>query len=140
MRIIKNNRGMTLIEVLVAAAILVTSIAAIAVIISRGSQINQEDLMSRRAHQALEKALESEDLLHYQHVLDSADGTWHAISTDTLSDIGGSPILGTVERKMTRKLYDLNGTNIPGVEVVVRITYNGRTETLETVLTDVPLD
>ena len=144
----KYNRGYTLVEVLISAAILVVTIAAVAVIISRGSKINREDMLRRRAFQVMEEVLERPDLSfkNYNNLLNTI-GVGNTTITqdlpvDTLFFIEGSePVLANVQRKMDIDLftYPPTGAQIPVIRVTVIVSYEDKTESLSTIVTNVPL-
>ena len=146
---IKNNnykRGYTLVEVLISAAILVVAIAAVAVIISRGSKVNRDDMLRRRAFQVMEEVLERPDLSfkNYDNLLNSI-GTDKKTITQTLPNDtifyipGNEPVIAKVQRQLAKELFSYGGTQIPGIRVTVFVTYEGETESLSTVITGVPL-
>ncbi len=144
--------GFTLVEVLVASAIIIVAIMAISVIISRGSGLNREDMLQRRAYQAMEEVLERKDLGFrvYFQLLDSLPEEKNSsfledLGSVTLSDIGGQDIDATFQRRLDKVLFsytDTTGgiTNIPGIKVTVLIQYDGRQDSLSTILTAVPVD
>ncbi len=136
------NSGFTLVETLVASAIIIVAIAAIAVIISQGSGLNRDDILRRRAFQALEEVLERRDLGYRQYfiLLNKADGSDENLGNIMLPDIGGQNITANIKRRLDKVPYNYEGTDIPGIKVTVTITYDGKQESLSTILTDVPLD
>ena len=142
------KRGYTLVEVLISAAILVVAIAAVAVIISRGSKVNREDMLRRRAFQVMEEILERPDLSfkNYDNLLNTIGvgntSITQTLPNDTLFHTPGSePIIAIVQRQMDKVLftYKPTGAQIPGIRVTVLVTYNGNTESLSTIVTNVPL-
>ena len=142
----KNNSGFTLIEVLVAAAILIVSVAAIAVVISRGSKLNREDMLRRRAYQAMEEVLGRHDLHYkmYDILLDSI-GVGNKFLVENpydivLYDVEGENIKATIQRRLDKTLYTLSGTQVPCVEVQVTLTSDkiDDTLTLATIVTSTP--
>ena len=143
----KNNSGFTLVEVLISAAILMVAVAAVAVIISRGSKINREDMLRRRAYQVMEEVLERGDLSwrNYPNLLNriGEKNTFlvENLPDDTLYDVGGGqqPITAQVQRRLDKKLLT-SGTNtqIPCIEVTVTLTYGTNTEILSTIVASRP--
>ena len=142
------KRGYTLVEVLISASILVVAVAAVAVIISRGSKINREDMLRRRAFQTMEEILERPELSfkNYGNLLNTIGAGNKTITqtlpNDTLFHTPGSePIVAIVQRKMDKVLftYAPTGAQIPGIRVTVLVTYDGKVENLSTIVTNVPL-
>ena len=142
----KNNSGFTLVEVLISAAILMVAVAAVAVIISRGSKINREDMLRRRAYQVMEEVLERSDLSwrNYPNLLNRI-GTDNAFLVENLPDEtlynvgGGQPITAQVQRRLDKRLLT-SGTNtqIPCIEVTVTLTYGTNAENLSTIVASRP--
>ena len=142
----KYNSGFTLVELLISASILVVAVAAVAVIISRGSKINREDMLRRRAYQVMEEILERSDLSwrNYPNLLNriGTDKTFlvENLPDDTLYNIGESqPITAQVQRRLDKRLL-ASGTNtqIPCIEVTVTLTYGTNTEKLSTIVAGRP--
>ena len=142
----KYNRGFTLIEVLVSAAILVVAVAATAVIISRGSKLNREDMLRRRAYQVMEETLGRKDVYYknYPALLDliGTSNPWLVeIPYDVvLYDVEGAVITGTIQRRLDKKLYTFSGTEIPCIEITVTLTSDAidKALTLSTLVTSTP--
>ena len=138
----KQQSGFTLIEVLISATILVVAAAAVAVIISRGSKINKEDMLSRRAYQVMEEVLERPDLSHrnYLNLLDNigADNTVleEDLGSIKLFEVGSQQINATLERRLEKVMYNYNGVNIPGIKVTVRVTQGNKTDSLSSIITN----
>ncbi len=142
----KYNRGYTLVEVLISSAILVVSIAAVAVIISRGSKINREDMLRRRAFQVMEEILERSDLSFKNY--DNLLNTIGVGNTTIIQDLPGDtifhtpdsePIIAKIQRQMDKALFTYSGTQIPGIRVTIIVSYEGKTESLSTIVTNVPI-
>lgn len=144
----KNRSGYSLVEVLIAAGILIVAVAAVAVIISRGSKINREDMLRRRAFQVMEEVLGQDDLHYINYpVLLNLIRTDRKIRVEnpyqvTLYDTGeGEPVTATVQRILTKKLFSDPGggvmlaTTIPCIEVKVRIEYENNKDSLSTIIT-----
>ncbi len=146
------NGGFTLVEILVASAIIIVAISAISVIISRGSGLNREDMLQRRAYQAMEEVLERRDLGHrvYFELLnklpeDPNSSFEEFLESVTLSDIGDQDIEATIKRRLDKVLFsysDQTGgtTYIPGIKVTITIEYDGKQDDLSTIVTAVPVD
>ena len=138
----KHNSGFTIVEVLISAAILVVAAAAVAVIISRGSKINRDDMLRRRAYQVMEEILERNEYSwrNYPNLLNLIGATNTSRKDDlpdeTLYDVGGSPpITAKVQRSMIKRLLSAGtGTQIPCIEVTVILTYENKTERLSTIV------
>ena len=143
----KYNRGFTLIEVLVSAAILVVAVAATAVIISRGSKLNREDMLRRRAYQVMEEVVGRHDL-HYKMypvlltLFPSVDDKVLVENPEeiVLFDVKGENIKASVQRRLEKKLLTFSGTQVPCIEVEVTLTSNAIAEalTLSTLVTSTP--
>jgi len=140
-KIHKNSYGYTLVEVLISAMIVLVAISAVVVIISRGSKINMDDLLRRRAYQVMEEVLERPDLSSNNYFLLLGKIPTNGISIlenlpdVTLSNIEGSIITGTVERRLEKVQFRYNGTEIPGIRVTVTVRYRNETEQLSTIIT-----
>jgi Tfp pilus assembly protein PilV len=138
----KNRCGYTIVEVLISAMIVMVAIAAVVVIISRGSKINMDDLLRRRAYQVMEAVLEGPDMSYknYGNLL-TLIGTAQTTITQNLPNadlhkVGNELITGTVKRRLTRKLLThTSGIKIPCIEVVVTVNYQNKTESLSTIIT-----
>ena len=142
----KYNSGFTLIEVLVSAAILIVSVAAVTVIISKGSKFNREDMVRRRAYQEMEEVLGRYALhnTNYPALLNSI-GEDNPFLVENpydvvLYDVKGEDINATIQRRLDKKLFTFSGTQVPCIEVQVTLTSDAIDEalSLSTIVTSSP--
>ncbi len=140
----KNNRGFSLVELLIAGTILVIAISTITAIISRGSGMSQQDMIQRRVYQELETILEMNQFSanQYQQLLNFiGTGNLNAsmiLDTVTLATVGS--ITARRQIQLQKQLYEFSGVQIPGVRVIAQIIDNSDGQmlgSLETVVTKV---
>ncbi len=154
---IKINSGYTLIELLVAGVILLIIMLSITAIVINGAKFNREDMVRRRAFQVMEEFFERHEygFKSYRDMLaDSATtnpGTSLNWVTDDSTKViyqngGSTTVTGILEYAVRRELFSYGSAGasdyaqIPALSFHVRITYEGKTETLSTILTDVPVN
>ncbi len=147
-----GSRGFTLVEVLVAGALLVTFVLGLVAVVSQGSLLNKRDMLERRAFQELEWVLENPVLSHHQYlVLFAAAPASGALAdypmnpaTVRLDDRGTATVAddlpGTIRVQLARVQYTVGAVApIPALRVVVTITWidegQNYSETLEKVIT-----
>jgi len=142
-KIHKNSYGYTLVEVLISSMIVLVAISAVVVIISRGSKINMDDLLRRRAYQVMEEVLERPDLSYKNYgnlqtaIGPGGEGTSvvQTLPPVDLHKTGNDLITGTVQRRLTRTRYTYSGTQIPCIVVTVKVSYQNRADSLSTIIT-----
>lgn len=152
-----NKNGYTLIELLVASVILLIIMLSITVIIINGSRFNREDMLRRRAFQVMEEFFEKHEygFKSYRDMLADSITTnpgtslnWTTQDTAKViyENSGSTKVTGLLEYAIRRELlsYGSSGASdyaqIPALSFHVRITYEGKTEILSTILTDVPVN
>lgn len=154
---IKPDSGYTLIELLVAGVILLIIMLSISAIIINGAKFNREDMIRRRAFQVMEEFFERHEygFKNYRTMLADSITTNPGTALNWIADDsakviyengGSSTVTGLLEYAIRRELYSYGSpgasdyAQIPALSFHVRITYEGKTETLSTLLTDVPVN
>lgn len=151
----KNQKGYTLVELLVAGIILFIIMTSLMAIIIHGSRFNKEDMLRRRAFQVMEEFIESHKYGFYEDMLHSDSTTnWNEAlnwinnsDSSVIYDNGGSlKVKGLLQYAIRRERYEY-GTNgasdygyVPALSFRVRLFYESEVESLSTVFTDVPIN
>jgi type II secretory pathway pseudopilin PulG len=121
---IRNNGGMSLIEILVAVAVLSLSIIAVVAVLRKGSEISITEIHARRARIIIDSCFESQSY-HYSNydkfvnfnggvVIDERD---RASTTDDLT--GSIEIVVVPQKKLSK-----DGTTVPYKEVTITVGWN----------------
>lgn len=140
---IYNQRGFTLIEVLVSSAILLVAVLAIFFIISYGSVLNKRQLLWRRSYNELERILESPQY-SYKNYLDLTPDSTYNLDDIILDDRGnadtGDDLNANVWVTVVNEPYSHGAiANIPAKRVTAFISWNDEgktvTDSLETIIT-----
>lgn len=142
-QVLFNRSGYSLVEVLISSMIVLVAIAAVVVIISRGSKINMDDLLRRRAYQVMEEVLERPDMSYknytnLQALIGSGGDGKYIVQTLPQVDLhksGNDLITGTVQRRLQRTRLTYAGIQIPCIVVTVKVSYQNRADSLSTIMT-----
>jgi Tfp pilus assembly protein PilV len=139
-----DEKGYTLVEVLVGGVLVAIFVVALFQIISQGSTLNRQQLLRRRAYQELDSVLEApanSSLSPYYLALATGD----PVSTGTvvLNDFGdtvtSNNITATIKVYVDSVSYSYSGTVIPAKRVTATIGYtdNGSQflDSLQTLIT-----
>ena len=139
-----NQRGFTLIEVLVSSVILIVAVLAIFAIIAHGSGLNKKQLIRRRVFNELERILEKPQFSYKSPYYSNLTPGTHNLNPVTLDDRGnadtGDDLMGNVWVTVVNETYSHGAiTNIPAKRVTAFISWNDEgntyTENLETIIT-----
>jgi hypothetical protein len=139
-----NERGYTLVEVLVGGILVAIFAVTIFQVISQGSLMNRQQLLRRRSFQAMEQVLEMpvySSLSPYYQALSPGNpvDTMVVVLDDCGGAHGADTLDATIKVRVDSLSFSYSGTVIPAKKVTATITYtnNGTSyqDSLQTLIT-----
>lgn len=116
-----NNRGFSIIEVLISAAILSIAVTAIVTVVRKGRDIQMADKHRREARAILNARFENM----------YADGSYESIQVGTSHDSviiderpEGVPLMGELTESVEEVNVSVSGTQIPTRQVTLSLIWN----------------
>lgn len=122
-----NSSGFTLIEMVVAATIFLTTGMAVLSILGGGSSINRNMILEKKAYKAAQSILEKPEYSSGPSYMDLSTGTYN-IDVITLfkGRAGSDPVYADRRVIISEKSYSFEGVTIPAKKIISTVSWNDR--------------
>lgn len=127
----KNNKGYSLVEVIVAGVFIAAVVVGIFGVVARGSSINREQMLARRAFEEAERILEY-NLYSSGNYLNLPSGQTDSQGSFTLETKSGTTVTATASVYTESVTYTCGGLSLPGKKITVKMiwTDNGKADSV----------